>query len=147
MTETPAGIDRQLLNAVQKEAPRIPQPFAHIADELGMTEEDVLARLRHWRDDEGVIRQLSAIFDTRKLDYTSTVVAMKIPADRVNEAAKIVNAHPGVSHNYERDQEFNLWFTCAVPPGMDLEQHINRLHELTGATSTRILPTLKMFKI
>jgi siroheme decarboxylase len=147
MTQTPAGLDRQLLNAVQKEVPMIPQPFAQVAKELGTTEEDVLARLRRWRDDEGVIRQISAIFDTRKLDYTSTLVAMKIPHDRINEAAKIVNDHPGVSHNYERDHEFNLWFTCAVPPGMNLDEHIERLHELTGATSTRILPTLKMFKI
>src|SRR4051812_32755167 len=147
MTESPAGLDKQLLNAVQKEVPLIPQPFAAIAKEIGITEEDVLARLKHWREGEGVIRQISAIFDTRKLDYTSTLVAMEIPKDRINEAAGIVNAHPGVSHNYERDHEFNLWFTCAVPPGMDLQKHIDRLHELTGATSTRILPTLKMFKI
>jgi len=147
MTETPAGIDRQLLNAVQKEVPLVPQPFAQVAETVGMSEAEVLDRLRHWRDDEGVIRQISAIFDTRKLGYTSTLVAMKIPSERINEAAGIVNDHPGVSHNYERDHEFNLWFTCAVPPGMSLEAHIDRLHDLTGSTSTRILPTLKMFKI
>jgi len=147
MTETPQGIDRQLLNAVQKEVPLIAQPFAQIAHELGLSETEVLDRLRHWRDDEGVIRQISAIFDTRKLGYTSTLVAMKIPSERINEAARIVNDHPGVSHNYERDHEFNLWFTCAVPPGMSLDGHIDRLHEMVGATSTRILPTLKMFKI
>jgi DNA-binding Lrp family transcriptional regulator len=147
MSETPSGIDRQLLNAVQKEVPLIPQPFARIGDELGIGEQEVIDRLRHWRDDEGVIRQISAIFDTRKLGYTSTLVAMKIPADKINEAARIVNDHPGVSHNYERDHEFNLWFTLAVPPGMSLEEHIARLHDMTGATSTRILPTLKMFKI
>ncbi|MEX0874234.1 MAG: Lrp/AsnC family transcriptional regulator [Actinomycetota bacterium] len=147
MTDTPAGLDRQLLNAVQKEVPLVPRPFAQVADEIGTTEDDVLARLRRWRDDEGVIRQISAIFDTRKLGYTSTLVAMRIPAERMNEAAKLVNEHPGVSHNYERDHEFNLWFTLAVPAGMDLTEHIDRLHELTGAESTRILPTLKMFKI
>lgn len=147
MTDTPAGLDRQLLNAVQKEVPLVPRPFAQVADEIGTTEDDVLARLKRWRDDEGVIRQISAIFDTRKLGYTSTLVAMRIPAERMNEAAKLVNEHPGVSHNYERDHEFNLWFTLAVPAGMDLTEHIDRLHELTGAESTRILPTLKMFKI
>jgi DNA-binding Lrp family transcriptional regulator len=147
VTDTPAGFDRQLLNAVQKEVPLVPRPFAQVADEIGTTEDDVLARLKRWRDDEGVIRQISAIFDTRKLGYTSTLVAMRIPAERMNEAAKLVNEHPGVSHNYERDHEFNLWFTLAVPAGMDLTEHIDRLHELTGAESTRILPTLKMFKI
>lgn len=147
MTDTPTGLDKQLLNAVQKEVPMIPRPFAQVAAEIGTTEEDVIERLEHWRDDRGVIRQISAIFDTRKLGYTSTLVAMRIPTSRIDEGAEIVNGHPGVSHNYERDHDFNLWFTLAVPPGMELEQHIDRLHELTGAEATRILPTLKMFKI
>ncbi len=125
----------------------IPRPFAQVAAEIGTTESDVIERLKHWRDDRGVIRQISAIFDTRKLGYTSTLVAMRIPKSRIDEGAEIVNDHPGVSHNYERDHEFNLWFTLAVPPGMELEEHIDRLHELTGAEATRILPTLKMFKI
>ncbi len=136
-----------MLNAVQKEVPLVPRPFEAVAEELGLTETDVLEGLSRWRDSERVIRQISAIFDTRKLGYSSTLVAMAVPADRIDEAAEIVNAHPGVSHNYERSHDFNLWFTLAVPPGMDLETHIDRLHQLTGATATRILPTLKMFKI
>jgi siroheme decarboxylase len=147
VTDTPSGLDKQLLNAVQKEVPMIPRPFAQVAAEIGTTEDDVIQRLKHWRDDQRVIRQISAIFDTRKLGYTSTLVAMRIPKSRIDESAQIVNEHPGVSHNYERDHEFNLWFTLAVPPGMELEEHIDRLHELTGAEATRILPTLKMFKI
>ncbi len=125
----------------------IPRPFAQVAAEIGTTEDDVISRLKHWRDDQKVIRQISAIFDTRKLGYTSTLVAMRIPQSRLDEGAAIVNDHPGVSHNYERSHEFNLWFTLAVPPGMDLNEHIDRLHDLTGAEATRILPTLKMFKI
>lgn len=147
MTEAPTGIDRRLLNAVQKEVPLVRRPFAAVAGELEMTETDVLDRLNHWRENEGVIRQISAIFDTRKLGYRSTLVAMQVPPEHLSEAARIVNEHPGVSHNYERSHEFNLWFTVAVPPGTDIDGHIDRLHELTGATSTRILPTLKMFKI
>jgi DNA-binding Lrp family transcriptional regulator len=147
VTDTPSGLDKQLLNAVQKEVPMIPRPFAQVAAGIGTTESDVIERLKHWRDDQKVIRQISAIFDTRKLGYTSTLVAMRIPKSRIDEGAQIVNEHPGVSHNYERDHEFNLWFTLAVPPGMELEEHIDRLHVLTGAEATRILPTLKMFKI
>jgi DNA-binding Lrp family transcriptional regulator len=147
VTTPPSDDDRKLLNLVQKEVPLVGAPFAQIAAELGTTEDDVLTRLRRFRDDEGVIRQISAIFDTRKLGYTSTLVAMRVPKDRVDQAARIINAHPGVSHNYERDHEFNIWFTLAVPPGMELENHINRLHDLTGAEATRVLPTLKMFKI
>lgn len=147
MTSRPDESDRRLLNVVQRELQLVSRPFQLVADELGTTELDVLARLRRWRDEEHVIRQISAIFDTRKLGYRSTLVAMQVPPDKVNEAARIVNAHPGVSHNYERAHEFNVWFTIATPPGMSLEGHIDRLHELCGATATRILPTLKMFKI
>ena len=147
MNTQPNEADRKLLNLVQKEIELTPEPFKPVAAELGTTEEDVLTRLRRLRDDEGVIRQISAIFDTRKLGYTSTLVAMRVAPERVNEAARIINEHPGVSHNYERAHEFNIWFTLAVPPGMDLDEHINRLHELCDAEATRILPTLKMFKI
>jgi DNA-binding Lrp family transcriptional regulator len=147
VTTQPSDADRKLLNLAQKEVELVPQPFLPIASELGTTEEDVLTRLRRLRDEERVIRQISAIFDTRKLGYTSTLVAMRVPAEGVNKAARIINEHPGVSHNYERSHEFNVWFTLAVPPGMELTTHIERLHELVGASSTRILPTLKMFKI
>lgn len=147
MTKVPEGLDKQLLNLVQKEVPLIARPFEAIANELGTSEQEILDKLAYWRDERKVIRQISAIFDTRKLGYTSTLVAMRVPESNVAAAAELVNEHPGVSHNYERSHEFNVWFTCAVPPGMDLDEHINRLHEITGAESTRILPTLKMFKI
>ena len=143
----PEGLDKQLLNLVQKEVPLVARPFEAIAEELGTTEDDVLQRLKVWRDEKKVIRQISAIFDTRKLGYRSMLVAQRIAPERLDEAARLVNEHPGVSHNYERDHEFNLWFTVAVPPGMSLEDHVDALHELTGAEATRMLPTLKMFKI
>ncbi len=143
----PEGLDKHLLNLAQKEVPLVPRPFEALANELGTTETDVIERLRVWRDEKKVIRQISAIFDTRKLGYRSMLVAQRIPADRIDEAAQLVNEHPGVSHNYEREHEFNLWFTVATPPGMSLEAHVDALHELTGAETTRMLPTLKMFKI
>ena len=147
MKQVPEGLDRQLLNLAQKEVPLVARPFEALAHELGTTEDDVIERLSVWRDQKKVIRQISAIFDTRKLGYRSMLVAMRIPSDRIDEGAKLVNEHPGVSHNYERDHEFNLWFTIAVPPGMSLEAHVDRLHDLVGAETTRMLPTLKMFKI
>ena len=70
-----------------------------------------------------------------------------MPDGHVDAAAAVINAHPGVSHNYRRDHEFNLWWTVAVPPGEDLQAHVDALHRLSGATSTRVLPTLKLYKI
>ena len=95
----------------------------------------------------GVLRQLSAIFDTRKLGYTSSLVAMEIEHDKLDYVASQINRHPGVSHNYERDHQFNLWFTLAVPPGADLNAELEKFNVLKGIKKVRMLPTLQLFKI
>lgn len=138
--------DQQLLNLIQTEFPLTTRPFAALGERLGESEAAVMARYQRLKDDR-IIRQVSAIFDTRKLGYHSSLVASAVDERRVDEAAEVINAHPGVSHNYRRDHEFNLWWTVAVPPGMDLQTHVNALHRLAGASSTRVLPTLKLYKI
>ncbi|HMG27392.1 MAG TPA: Lrp/AsnC family transcriptional regulator, partial [Acidimicrobiia bacterium] len=140
------GADRELLNAVQWDFPLEPRPYAVLAERLGADEADVrarVARVKHL----GVLRQLSAIFDTRALGYGSSLVAAKIDPDRVDEAAAVISAHPGVSHNYKRNHAYNLWYTIAVPPGDSLDDHIEVLHRASGALATRKLPTLKLYKI
>ena len=139
-------VDQELLNTIQTEFPLVSRPFAALGEKLDLTEDEVLDRYRRLKE-ERIIRQVSAIFDTRKLGYRSSLVASAVDEDRVDEAAEIINAHPGISHNYRRDHEFNLWWTVAVPPTESLETHVNALHRLMGATSTRILPTLKLYKI
>jgi DNA-binding Lrp family transcriptional regulator len=138
--------DQQLLNIIQTEFPLTARPFAALGERLGEPEAAVMDRYQRLKDDR-IIRQVSAIFDTRRLGYRSSLVATAAPEDRVDEAADVINAHPGVSHNYRRDHEFNLWWTIAVPPHEDLTTHVNALHRLSGGTSTRILPTLKLYKI
>ena len=95
----------------------------------------------------GILRQLSAIFDTRALGYTSALIAAKIDPDRVDEAAAIISGHPGVSHNYKRNHAYNLWYTLAVPPGEDFDAHLDVLHRDSGSLVTRKLPTLQLYKI
>src|SRR5690606_19845019 len=109
--------DQQLLNLIQTEFPLTTRPFAALGERLGESEAAVMARYQRLKDDR-IIRQVSAIFDTRKLGYHSSLVASAVDERRVDEAAEVINAHPGVSHNYRRDHEFNLWWTVAVPPGM-----------------------------
>ena len=138
--------DQRLLNLIQTAFPLASRPFAELGEELGETEQEVMQRYRRLKDDR-IIRQVSAIFDTRKLGYRSSLVATSVPEDRIQEAADLISAHPGVSHNYRRDHEFNIWWTIAAPPSEDLEAHVAALHRLTAATSTRILPTLKLYKI
>ncbi len=138
--------DRELLNAVQWDFPLEPRPFAALGDRLGLSEPEVRARVAAVKD-TGVLRQLSAIFDTRALGYNSSLVAAQIDPDRVDEAAATISAHPGVSHNYKRNHSFNLWYTIAVPPGESLDEHLEVLHQQSGAIVTRKLPTLKLYKI
>lgn len=138
--------DQTLLNLVQEDFPVCHAPFAEIADRVGSTEGEVIDRVTRLREAR-VIRQVSAIFDTRSLGYSSTLVAMRFPAEELERGAAIINEHPGVSHNYRRNHEFNLWFTLATPPGADIDATLQRLHELSGAIVTRKLQTLKLFKI
>lgn len=140
-------MDRRLLTVLQKEIPFETRPFTRIAEALGIEEAETLRRIRRLKEEEKVIRQISAIFDTKSLGYKSTLVAMKFDADDLDGGAEVINQHPGVSHNYKRNAGFNLWFTIAVPPQDSLESHINRLHELSSSKRTLILPTLRLFKI
>jgi len=138
----------QLLFHMQNAFPMTDRPFVVIADELGTTEANVLEMVQKLKEDK-IIRQTSAIFDTKRLGYTSSLVAFKVSEEGIDRAAEIINAHPGVSHNYLRNHEYNIWFTMAVAPDskLGLERTIAILQELTGAEDAIILPTLKMFKI
>ena len=140
------AIDQQLLNEMQDRFPLIREPFAALATRVGIDERDAIDRLAAMRE-SGVLRQVSPIFDTKALGYSTSLVAMRVPEDRLKEAAEVVNAHPGVSHNYRRTHAFNMWFTIAVPAGADLQAHVDALHAAASAESTRMLPTLRLFKI
>jgi len=140
--------DKRLLNAMQGAFPIEPRPYAAVAGALDVDEERVLARVRELID-ERIIRQVTPIFDTRALGYGSMLVAAKVDPEHPWRAAKIVNSHPGVSHNYLRNHDFNMWFTIAVEEDsrLGLQGTLDVLQELTGAESIRQLPTLKLFKI
>ena len=139
---------QEVLSRIQKKFPLVEKPFAVIAEELGITEDEVLEILRQEKE-ANIIRQTSAIFDTKRLGYKSSLVAFKIDESKIDDAVAIINAHPGVSHNYERNHEFNIWFTMAVAPDskLGLERTIEILAELTEAEDYIMLPTLKLFKI
>jgi DNA-binding Lrp family transcriptional regulator len=140
--------DKRLMNALQSSFPLHPQPFAGIAGELEMPADEVMARTQRLLD-ERIIREITPIFDTRALGYASMLVAAKVDPEHPHRAAQIINAHPGVSHNYLRTHEFNLWFTIATPPdsALGLDGTLEVLQEETGAESIRQLPTLTLFKI
>jgi DNA-binding Lrp family transcriptional regulator len=139
-------LDRRLLNRIQEDFPLAAEPYAALAAALGTEPEDVLARIERLRRAR-VIRQISAIFDTRALGYRSTLVAMRLPPEGLEAGARRISEHPGVSHNYARQHEYNLWFTLAVPPWQDVAAVAEALGREVGALRTRVLPTLRLFKI
>jgi DNA-binding Lrp family transcriptional regulator len=143
-----SDLDRKLLNQMQGSFPLDQRPYARVADALGITEEQVLADIERLLKDR-IIRQVTPIYDTRALGYGSMLVAAKVDAEHPWAPAKIINSHPGVSHNYLRNHEFNMWFTLAVEQDskLGLQGTLDVLQELTGAESIRQLPTLQLFKI
>jgi siroheme decarboxylase len=141
-------LDKRLLNLMQGQFPIAPRPYQHVAGEAGITEEQVMERVGTLLA-ERIIRQVTPIFDTRALGYSSMLVAAKVDPENPWRAANIINAHPGVSHNYLRNHEFNIWFTIATEPGspLGLQGTLDVLAKEAGAESVRQLPTLKLFKI
>ncbi len=140
--------DAALLGVLQETMPFVQHPFADLGKRCGLTEDETLARVKALKEAK-VIRQISAIFDTRSLGYASSLVAAKIAPEKLDAAVSVINSHPGVSHNYLRNHEFNLWYTIAVPPTsrLGLDATADLLHRLSGAETTRLLPTLRLFKI
>jgi DNA-binding Lrp family transcriptional regulator len=140
--------DKRLLNLLQSKFPLEERPFRTIAELAGMSEEQVLARTS-WLLDNRIIREITPIFDTPALGYSSMLVAAKVDSENPHRAASIVNEHPGVSHNYLRNHDFNLWFTIATAPDskLGLDGTLEVLKGLSGAESMRQLPTITMFKI
>ena len=140
--------DKRLMNLLQSSFPLVPEPFAPIASDAGLSVDETLTRTQRLLDGR-IIREITPIFDTRALGFDSMLVAAKVDSENPHRAAKIINQHPGVSHNYLRTHEFNLWFTIATPPDSELglQGSLDVLQELTGAESIRQLPTLKLFKI
>jgi siroheme decarboxylase len=140
--------DKKLLNLMQGSFELSRRPFAHVAGLAGLTEDEVLARVRRLLD-KRIIREITPIFDTRALGYSSMLVAAKVDPEYPHRAAQFINTHPGVTHNYLRDHDFNLWFTLATEPGspLGLDGTLEIMQAKTGAHSIRQLPTLKLFKI
>jgi DNA-binding Lrp family transcriptional regulator len=141
-------LDKRLLNLMQGSFPIAPRPYRQVASEAGIPERQAIERVQQLID-ERIIRQVTPIFDTRALGYSSMLVAAKVDPENPWRAANVINEHPGVSHNYLRNHEFNIWFTIATEPDspLGLDGTLDALGREAGAESIRQLPTLKLFKI
>ena len=145
MTPDLDATDKKILGIIQSGFPLEAQPYAVIGAQVGLTEAETLARVRALKE-SGVIRRLGASFQSKKLGWSSTLCAAKVPEDQIEAFTAEVNKHPGVTHNYLRANEFNIWFTC-IAPGKQAIQ--DTLDQITSATGIPILnlPAKKMYKI
>ena len=139
-------IDKKILNEIQWVFPLAERPFLELSKHYDLSEEEIIHRIIHLKQ-IGLIRQINAIFDTRRLGYKSALIAFAVYPDKLDYVAGEVNKHPGVSHNYERNHEFNMWFTLAVPPHADMKIDLDKMASLDGVIKYRLLPTVKLYKI
>jgi siroheme decarboxylase len=141
-------VDRRLLNLMQGSFPIARRPYAQVAELAGMEGAEAMERVTRLLE-QRIVRQVTPIFDTRALGYSSMLVAAKVDPEHPHRAAQVINGHPGVSHNYLRNHDFNLWFTIATEPDspLGLDGTLEVLAREAGAESVRQLPTLKLFKI
>jgi DNA-binding Lrp family transcriptional regulator len=137
---------RRILDLIQRNFPLVPRPFRVIAGGAATSERDVLERIARLKR-EGMVREICAVFDAARLGYHSTLAAMAVEPGRLEEVAAMIGAHPGVSHNYERLHEFNLWFTLTIPGDRSIAAEIEGLAHKAGCGDFLNLPALRRFKI
>ena len=139
-------IDKKILNILQKEFPLTEQPFQIVAEKCGISEEEALSRIQRMKDD-GTIRRIGAVFDGTKLGRISTLCAARVPEKELEKFVNTVNAYKGVTHNYLRDNEYNVWFTVNAASPQDIESFLTGLKEKTGVTDILDMRSVRTFKI
>ena len=138
-------IDKELLSIIQYDFPLSKRPFQIIGEKVGISEEETLERVSRLKD-EKVIRRLGGVFSSKELGYTSLLCAVKIPAAEIDQAAAFLNRYPGITHNYERNHDYNLWFTLITENSQVKDRIIKEIEEGIGYPVHQ-LPSLQTFKL
>lgn len=144
-------IDRAILNRLQSDFPITTRPFLSIANDktlksFKLTEGDILKRIRQLIA-TGVIRRIGGNFVPEKLGFTSTLCAAIVPEDRIDFFTEIVNTYPGVTHNYQRNNTYNIWFTFIARSEKDIKKSLREIKGKTGVSDIINLPATKVFKV
>jgi DNA-binding Lrp family transcriptional regulator len=140
------SIDKQILNIIQRNFPLVPEPFKAVAEKVGISEEEALDRIRIMKQ-VGIIRRIGAIFDSRKLGFVSTLCAARVPEEKLKAFIEVVNSYPGVTHNYRRTHDYNVWFTFIAPSEENLKKYLAEISHKTGITDILSMRAARTFKI
>lgn len=139
-------IDKRLFGHIQTDFPLSRRPFSVLGRRLGISGDEVIGRIEHFKKD-GVVRQIGPVLEARRLGRRMTLVAMRVARDRLEKAAEAIRQHPGISHGYEREHDFNLWFTLSAPSWAAIKAELEKLGDIMEAEAVLELPVLKLFKI
>jgi siroheme decarboxylase len=139
-------IDRKLLNEIQSGFPITPRPFLDLGKAFGIAEDDVIERIKRLKA-EGKIRRIGGSLNSRKLDFTSTLCAARVPEDRIDVFVEKVNSYSGVTHNYLRNNDYNIWFTFIAPTDSHIEKALREISDSTGVQEILNMPAVRLFKI
>jgi len=139
-------LDEKILKRVERKFPISSYPYQDLARELGLTEDEVISRISRLKE-EGIILRIGAFFDSEKLGLKSTLIAMKVPPLRLPEVAKMVNHYPGVTHNYRREHEFNLWFVLMGKNRKEIDEILRKIKDQSGINDILNLPKKQLFKL
>ncbi|MGA2331836.1 MAG: AsnC family transcriptional regulator [Syntrophales bacterium] len=140
------SIDKKILNIIQKDFPVVEEPFKAVADKAGISEDEAFLRIRKLKE-EGIIRRIGAVFDSKKMGYASTLCAAKVPKEKLKKFVAVVNSYAGVTHNYRRSHDYNVWFTFIASDEETLTKSLNEIREKTGITDIISMTAAQTFKI
>ncbi len=140
------NIDKKLLGLLQMEFPITLEPYTDLGLKLGINSREVIQRIRKLKE-AGIVRMIGPVLDARKLGYQSTLVGMKVIGEKIEKAGRIIKEHPGISHGYRRDHDFNLWVTLSIKQEANLESELEQLASSIGVEAIFALPALKIFKL
>jgi len=139
-------VDRAIINEIQSDFPITARPFKALGNRFQLSEDEILDRVKRLKD-EGVIRRIGGNFNSKKLNFTSTLCAAKVPEQKLADFVETVNRYPGVTHNYLRNHDYNVWFTFIAENMDTIDNALKEISIATGVREIRNLPAVRMFKI
>ena len=138
--------DKKILNEIQSDFPIALRPYHELGKKFDLSEHEIIERIKRLKD-QGVIRRIGGNFHSSRLNFTSTLCAAKVPGEKMEHFVEVVNRYPGVTHNYLRKHDYNIWFTFIAPDMAYIDNALKDISELTGVTGILNLPAVKVFKI
>lgn len=139
-------MDRKILDVIQKEIPIVPRAFQAVAQQVGTTEMEVIRRIQALKR-KGIVRRIGGSFDAKHLGYHSVLVAAKVPEEKLKQIVSYLNRYTGVTHNYRRNHEYNIWFTLTAASEKRVHELLATIKADTGITEMVALPSFRKFKI